>query len=110
MRTVRSFIAARAAGLGALMLVSASGAFPAEAQAAVAGETRDLAESMNKLGGAVLGSLAGNRNSETVVVSPYGPPVPPCICSPSAPATGRSRPCAPSCCRPASSRCSTWKA
>ena len=72
MRTVRSFIAARAAGLGALMLVSASGAFPAEAQAAVAGETRDLAESMNKLGGAVLGSLAGNRNSETVVVSPYG--------------------------------------
>ncbi len=73
MRTVRSFIAARAAGLGALMLVSASGRLSRRRrQAAVAGETRDLAESMNKLGGALLGSLAGNRSSETVVVSPYG--------------------------------------
>jgi serine protease inhibitor len=55
------------------MLVSASGAFPPAARAAaVASEARDLAESMNKLGGALLGSLAGNRNSETVVVSPYG--------------------------------------
>jgi serine protease inhibitor len=72
MHTVRSFIAARAAGLGALMLVSASGAFPVAAQAALAGETRDLAESMNKLGGALLGSIAGSRSNETVVVSPYG--------------------------------------
>ena len=72
MRTVRSSIAAGAAGLGALMLVSASGAFQPAAQAAVAGETRDLAENMNKLGGALLGSLAGSRNGETVVLSPYG--------------------------------------
>jgi serine protease inhibitor len=72
MRTVRSFFAARAAGLGALMLVSAFGTCLPSAEAAVAGETRDLAEGMNKLAGALLGSLAGNRNSETVVVSPYG--------------------------------------
>jgi serpin B len=72
MRTVRSFIAAPAAGLWALMLISASAAFPAVAQAAVGGETRDLAESMNKLGGALLGSLAGSRNGDTVVISPYG--------------------------------------
>ena len=65
MRTVRSFIAARAAGLGALMLVSASGTVPAAAQGAVAGETRDLAESMNRLGGGLLGALAGSRNGET---------------------------------------------
>jgi serpin B len=54
------------------MLVSAFGTCLPTAEAAVAAETRDLAESMNKLGGALLGSLAGKRNGETVVVSPYG--------------------------------------
>jgi serine protease inhibitor len=71
MRTVRSFFAP-AAGLGALMLVSALGSSPSAAEAAVAGETRDLAESMNKIGGTILGSLAGSRSGETVVISPYG--------------------------------------
>jgi len=73
MRTVRSIPAAASAGLAALMLVSAFGAGPGPtATAAVAGETRDLAESMNKLGGALIGALAGNGGNETVIVSPYG--------------------------------------
>lgn len=72
MRTVRSFIAAPAAGLGALALVSALAVGPLGAEMTVASETRNLAESMNKLGGGMLGSLASSRNSETVVVSPYG--------------------------------------
>jgi serpin B len=73
MHTVRSFLAAAAAGLGGLMLVSAFGAGPwPPATAAVAGETRDLAESMNKLGGALIGSLVGKSGAESVIVSPYG--------------------------------------
>ncbi len=73
MRTVRSFLAAPAAGLGALMLVAAFGGSPLPAaRTAVASETRDLAESMNKLGGALIGALAGKSSNETVIVSPYG--------------------------------------
>jgi serpin B len=73
MCTVRSFPAAAAAGLGALMLVSALGAGPLPtATAAAAGETRDLAGSMNKLGGDLIGALVGKSGSESVIVSPYG--------------------------------------
>jgi serine protease inhibitor len=72
MRTVRSFIAAPAVGLGALALVSALAGGPVGAEVTVANDTRALAQSMNKLGGGMLGSIASGRNNETVVVSPYG--------------------------------------
>src|SRR5262245_51218262 len=72
MRTVRSFIAASAAGLGGLALVSALAVGPVAAEMTVANDTRALAKSMNKLGGGMLETLASSRNSETVVVSPYG--------------------------------------
>jgi serpin B len=72
MRTVRSLVAAPAAGLAAFMLVSAPAAGPARAEAAIGSEARELAERMNRLGGEALGRLAGKRADSTLVVSPYG--------------------------------------
>lgn len=73
MRTLHTFIAAFAAGLGALALALVLVARPAPADTLPpSSESLELAGKLNQLGGRTLKQLAGERNDKAVIVSPYG--------------------------------------
>src|SRR5262245_37314168 len=73
MRTLHTFIAAFAAGLGALALALALVARPAGADTPPPpSEALDLAGKLNQLGSKTLKQLAGERSDNAVIVSPYG--------------------------------------